>query len=134
MQRAVEQNAAASPQLRSFQSFETLFRALDDDGELQARIAEWSPGGRFGWVFADAGASAIDVSGDTHGFDMTEILDMATERMAVLAYVFRLIERQVEDRRPTVIILDEAWKLLDDPYFALRADSHHSGSYPAAVK
>nr|WP_254679229.1 hypothetical protein [Celeribacter baekdonensis] len=48
---------------------------------------------------------------------MTEILDMTTERMAVLSYIFRQIERVVEDRRPTIIVLDEAWKLLDDPYF-----------------
>jgi hypothetical protein len=32
----------------------------------------------------------------------------------------RRIERTGEDSWPTLIILDEAWKLLDDPYFEHR--------------
>ena len=124
IQGAVTQNADAGSALQRFASFETLFQSLDDDGELQSRVAEWAPGGRFGWVFdePDRGQS-LDLSGDIVGFDMTEILDMTTERMAVLSYIFRQIERVVEDRRPTIIVLDEAWKLLDDPYFGARLEN-----------
>ena len=124
IQGAVTQNADAGAALQRFASFETLFQSLDDDGELQSRVAEWAPGGRFGWVFdePDRGQS-LDLSGDIVGFDMTEILDMTTERMAVLSYIFRQIERVVEDRRPTIIVLDEAWKLLDDPYFGARLEN-----------
>ena len=124
IQGAVTQNADAGAALQRFASFETLFQSLDDDGELQSRVAEWAPGGRFGWVFdePDLGQS-LDLSGDIVGFDMTEILDMTTERMAVLSYIFRQIERVVEDRRPTIIVLDEAWKLLDDPYFGARLEN-----------
>ena len=124
IQGAVTQNADAGAALQRFVSFETLFQSLDDDGELQSRVAEWAPGGRFGWVFdePDRGQS-LDLSGDIVGFDMTEILDMTTERMAVLSYIFRQIERVVEDRRPTIIVLDEAWKLLDDPYFGARLEN-----------
>ena len=124
IQGAVTQNADAGAALQRFASFETLFQSLDDDGELQSRVAEWAPGGRFGWVFdePDRGQN-LDLSGDIVGFDMTEILDMTTERMAVLSYIFRQIERVVEDRRPTIIVLDEAWKLLDDPYFGARLEN-----------
>lgn len=124
IQSAVMQNAEAGPSLQKFLTFQTLFQSLDDDGELQGRIGEWSPGGRFGWVFDEAeDRSALNLGGDIVGFDMTEILDMSTERMAVLSYILRRIERVVEDRRPTVIVLDEAWKLLDDPYFAARLEN-----------
>ena len=41
-------------------------------------------------------------------------------RSKVMADLFRRIERLVEDGRPTLIVLDEAWKLLDDDYFASR--------------
>ncbi|MDK3075417.1 type IV secretion system protein B4 [Sedimentitalea sp. JM2-8] len=124
VQAAVRQNADAGTSLQTFESFETLFRSLDDGGELQARVAEWAPGGRYGWVFAAPTAGpALALEGDIVGFDMTEILDMATERMAVLSYIFRQIERVVEDRRPTLIVLDEAWKLLDDPYFGARLEN-----------
>ena len=78
-------------------------------------------GGRFGRVFEESERGhSLEVAGDIVGFDMTENLDMTTERMAVLSYIFRQIERVVEDRRPTIIVLDEAWKLLDDPYFGAR--------------
>jgi type IV secretion system protein VirB4 len=124
VQNAVGQNANAGPALQDFASFETLFQALDDEGELQSRVAEWAPGGRYGWVFDEPeGGEAIDISGEITGFDMTEILDMTSERMAVLSYIFRQIERVVEDRRPTIIVLDEAWKLLDDPYFGARLEN-----------
>lgn len=124
IQNAVRQNAHAGPALQNFASFESLFQALDDEGELQSRVAEWSPGGRFGWVFDEPQAGqALDITGEIIGFDMTEILDMSTERMAVLSYIFRQIERVVEDRRPTIIVLDEAWKLLDDPYFGARLEN-----------
>ena len=124
IQGAVTQNADAGLALQRFTSFETLFQSLDDDGELQSRVAEWAPGGRFGWVFDEPeGANSLDLAGDIVGFDMTEILDMTTERMAVLSYIFRQIERVVEDRRPTIIVLDEAWKLLDDPYFGARLEN-----------
>jgi type IV secretion system protein VirB4 len=124
IQSAVTQNADAGTALQSFSSFETLFQSLDDDGELQSRVAEWAPGGRFGWVFDEPErGQSMDVTGDIVGFDMTEILDMTTERMAVLSYIFRQIERVVEDRRPTIIVLDEAWKLLDDPYFGARLEN-----------
>lgn len=124
IQSAVRQNAEAGSELQRFASFQSLFRALDDDGALLSRVAEWAPGGRFGWVFEDPeGGQRLDVGGPVTGFDMTEILDMSTERMAVLSYIFRQIERVVEDRRPTLIVLDEAWKLLDDAYFGARLES-----------
>lgn len=124
IQSAVGQNAEAGAALQRFASFETLFQSLDDEGELQSRVAEWAPGGRYGWVFDEpVHGRGLKMSGDIIGFDMTEILDMTTERMAVLSYIFRQIERLVEDRRPTIIVLDEAWKLLDDPYFGARLEN-----------
>jgi type IV secretion system protein VirB4 len=124
LQLAIRQNADADKSLQNFRSFEQLFQSLDDDDELQSRIGEWNTGGRFGWVFDDAAEGQdIHVDGDIVGFDMTEILDMDTERTAVLSYIFRQIERVVEDRKPTIIVLDEAWKLLNDAYFAARLEN-----------
>jgi type IV secretion system protein VirB4 len=124
LQLAIRQNADAHQSLQSFSGFEQLFRSLDDGDELLSRVAEWAPGGRFGWVFEDsAEGDDLSVKGDIVGFDMTEILDMDTERMAVLSYIFRQIERVIEDRKPTIIVLDEAWKLLNDSYFGTRLEN-----------
>ena len=51
---------------------------------------------------------------------MSEILDLDTERSALLAYLFRRIERVIEDRTPTMIVIDEAWKMLNDEMFEKR--------------
>jgi len=123
LQLAIRQNAEADEELQNFHGFEQLFRSLDDDDELQSRVAEWNTGGRFGWLFEEADhGKELNVSGDVVGFDMTELMDMDTERTAVLSYIFRQIERVVEDRKPTIIVLDEAWKLLNDDYFGARLE------------
>ncbi len=67
-----------------------------------------------------AGEDSFALDGDLIGIDMTELMDLERERMAILSYLFRRIECLVEDGRPTLIVLDEAWKLLDDGYFAKR--------------
>lgn len=124
LQTAIRQNAEAPEGLQTFSGFEQLFRSLDDEGELQARVAEWTPAGRFGWVFEEREDNRdLRIKDEIVGFDMTEILDMDTERTAVLSYIFRQIERVVEDRKPTIIVLDEAWKLLNDSYFGARLEN-----------
>lgn len=122
LQAAIRQNAAASPDLQTFRAFEELFKHLNDGSDLQDRVAEWAPGGRYGWVFAEDADEKLTVNADIAGFDMTELLDLGTERMAVLSYLFRMIERVIEDRRPTIIVLDEAWQMLNDAYFANRLE------------
>ena len=138
--RASEQNAAVEPALRRFEHFQTLFAAFDDGGDLAGRLGEWAPGGRYGWVFdaapkaaetdpmamgsdpATLGSDPMTMGTDVMGFDMTELLDLQAERTAVLAYLFRRVERLLEDRRPTLVILDEAWQLLNDDYFGRRLE------------
>ncbi|MEM6943661.1 MAG: type IV secretion system protein B4, partial [Pseudomonadota bacterium] len=116
---AVEKNARAAPELQAMHPFSNLFRSLDDGEDLAIRIGEWIPGGRYGWIFDRvAREEALVLADDIAGFDMTEILDMTTERTAVLSYIFRQIERLIEDRRPTILLIDEAWKVLGDAYFA----------------
>ena len=62
VQGAVSQNADAGASLQHFTSFQTLFQSLDDEGELRARIAEWAPGGRFGWVFDEPERGPASIS------------------------------------------------------------------------
>ena len=93
---------------------------MDDDGDLHARLGRWDADGQYGWLFAGQGADTLQLETDVTGFDLTEIFDVPDVRTAWLSYVFRRVERTVEDERPTLVILDEAWKLLDDAYFERR--------------
>ena len=123
IQEVVRQNAtAASPELRNWKDFASLFVSTDDSGDLHERLLEWTEDGRYGWIFGQSLEDTFSLEGDVVGFDLTGILDSESEkeRMAVLSYLFRRIEREIEDRRPTIIIIDEAWKALDNTYFAER--------------
>jgi type IV secretion system protein VirB4 len=123
IQEVVRQNAgAADPALRNWSDFASLFVSADDGGDLHERLLEWTAEGRYGWIFGESLEDSFSLRGDVVGFDLTGILDSESEkeRMAVLSYLFRRIEREIEDRRPTIIVIDEAWKALDNPYFAER--------------
>lgn len=120
LQDVIRQNSeAGDPSLRNWASVASLFASTDDDGDLQQRALEWAADGRYGWIFGQTLEDSFSLEGDFIGFDLTGILDNAgeTERMAVLSYLFRRIERVLEDRKPTLIIVDETWKALDNHYF-----------------
>jgi type IV secretion system protein VirB4 len=123
IQEVVRQNAsAANPELRNWKDFASLFVSTDDAGDLHQRLLEWTEDGRYGWIFGQSLEDTFSLEGDVVGFDLTGILDSESEkeRMAVLSYLFRRVEREIEDRRPTIIVIDEAWKALDNAYFAER--------------
>ena len=117
---AVRQIVAADAPLRHFAGLESLLASTDDDGDLVARVREWTAPGRYGWLFAREAGEQIAIGEEVLGIDMTELLDLTTERSALLAYLFRRIERMIEDRRPTIIVIDEAWKMLADDIFVRR--------------
>jgi type IV secretion system protein VirB4 len=123
IQEVVRQNADANDaDLRNWQDLSSLFVAGADEGDLFERFREWTAEGRYGWIFGQSAKDTFSLEGDVVGFDLTGILDSESEkeRMAVLSYLFRRVERVIEDRKPTIIIIDEAWKALDNPYFADR--------------
>ncbi len=119
LKSAIAQNGKAREGLRNFQSFQELIGDVGDGLDLAQRIREWGPDGRYGWVFGEAKEPMVDfTSHDVTAVDLTEILDLGTERTAILGYLVRRIEMLIEEKRPTLILIDEAWKVLDDEYFA----------------
>jgi type IV secretion system protein VirB4 len=117
-----ETNARAPADLQVWSAFQQQFNLTDDEGDLRSLIEEWGPKGRFGWVFGQSGKDTFSLEGNVVGFDLTQILDADSERerMAVLSYIFRRLERKLRDGRRTIVIIDEAWKAVDNPYFAER--------------
>lgn len=127
LQEVVRQNASAgNAGLRNWSDFASLLVSTDDEGDLFERMQEWTADGRYGWIFGANANDTFQIGGSTDadvaGFDLTGILDSESERerMAVLSYLFRRVERVIEDRKPTIIVIDEAWKALDNAYFAER--------------
>ncbi|QUD89811.1 VirB4 family type IV secretion/conjugal transfer ATPase [Phenylobacterium montanum] len=117
---AVDANFAQPPQLRRLRYFAELFRGRSrpSAADLAARLAPWCEGGDYAWLF-DNPEDRLDLDASTLGFDMTQVLDDPAARTPVMMYLFHRVEQRL-DGRPTIIVIDEGWKALDDPAFVHR--------------
>ncbi len=98
LKSAIAQNGKAREGLRNFQSVQELFGDVGDGLDLAQRLREWEPDGRYGWVFGEAKEPVADfTSHDVAAVDLTETLDLGTERTAILGYLFRRIEMRIEE-------------------------------------
>ena len=87
-------------------------------GDLAARLAPWCQDGEFAWLFDNA-QDMVALENPVYGFDMTQLLDAPAIRTPAMMYLFHRIE-QALDGRPTLIVVDEGWKALDDEAFTSR--------------
>jgi len=87
-------------------------------GDLAARLRAWCEGGEHAWLFDNA-EDRVSFEHDVFGFDMTRILDTPVTRTPAMMYLFHRIEQQL-DGEPTLIVVDEGWKALDDEVFVGR--------------
>ena len=116
---AVRSNAKSDPYLQTLGHFRSQLFGVDDGGDLHTRMGQWDDG-KYHWLFSGTATDPLTFDTRITAFDLTEIFDSPAVRTAWLGYVFRRLERTVEDGKPTIIVLDEAWKLLDDAYFESR--------------
>ena len=119
LSQAARSNAESDAFLQTLQAFRSQLVSVDDDGDLHTRMGQWDDG-KYHWLFSGTGTDPLTFDNRITAFDLTEIFDSPAVRTAWLSYVFRRIERTVEDGLPTIIVLDEAWKMLDDAYFQSR--------------
>ncbi|MBP6364338.1 MAG: VirB4 family type IV secretion/conjugal transfer ATPase, partial [Novosphingobium sp.] len=82
------------------------------------RLDAWIGTGEHSWLFDNA-EDKLDLSAKTLGFDMTALLETPRLRTPTMMYLFHRIEERL-DGQPTMILIDEGWKALDDEVFAAR--------------
>ncbi|MBC7768933.1 MAG: VirB4 family type IV secretion/conjugal transfer ATPase [Phycisphaerales bacterium] len=117
---AVDANFAQPVEFRRLRYFAELFRGSQRPtaNDLAARLAPWCGGGEFAWLFDNA-SDGVDLDQRTIGFDMTQILDDPALRTPAMMYLFHRVEQRL-DGEPTIIVVDEGWKALDDDVFVQR--------------
>lgn len=122
---AVDAAYANDPELRRLSHFRELLAGSrrPQPGDLAGRLDAWltdGPHGRgeHGWLFDNAD-DKLDLTAKTLGFDMTALLETPRLRTPVMMYLFHRIEERL-DGEPTMILIDEGWKALDDDVFAAR--------------
>jgi type IV secretion system protein VirB4 len=114
---AAYQNDAGLRRLRHFRELLAGARR-PQPGDLADRLSPWIGGGEHGWLF-DNEHDRLDLSARVLGFDMTALLDNPRLRTPVMMYLFHRIDERL-DGKPTMILIDEGWKALDDAVFAAR--------------
>ena len=117
---AIDTAMAGPAELRRLRHVAELFRGRGraSAGDLAARLAPWHSSGEFAWLF-DNDEDRLELSTPTLGFDMTAILDQPALRAPTMLYLFHRVEERL-DGKPTIIVVDEGWKALDDDVFVAR--------------
>src|SRR5690606_7750775 len=95
-------------------------------GDLADRLSAWIEDGEHAWLFdnpalsgAEGATDRLDLSARVLGFDMTALLESPRLRTPTMMYLFHRIDERL-DGQPTMILIDEGWKALDDEVFAAR--------------
>ncbi|HVJ34876.1 MAG TPA: conjugal transfer protein TrbE [Terriglobia bacterium] len=84
---------------------------------LKAALQPYTLEGPFGQLL-DAVSPGLS-AGDLQCFETEELMQEQGVLLPVLTYLFHALEKRF-DGRPTLLILDEAWIFLDNPFFAAR--------------
>ncbi|MDP7325900.1 MAG: VirB4 family type IV secretion/conjugal transfer ATPase [Qipengyuania citrea] len=122
---AVDAAYANDASLRRLRHFRELLSGTrrPQPGDLADRLGAWigageGPGGEHAWLF-DNVEDRLDLGARVLGFDMTALLENPRLRTPTMMYLFHRIEERL-DGKPTMILIDEGWKALDDEVFAAR--------------
>ena len=117
---ALDANMAAPAKARRLSHFVQLLRGNERPhaDDLYARLQRWCGEGEHAWLF-DNDQDHVALSERVIGFDMTRILDDPVTRTPAMMYLFHRIEERL-DGTPSIIVVDEGWKMLDDPVFTGR--------------
>ena len=122
---AVDATYANDPSLRRLRHFKELLAGArrPEPGDLADRLAAWigapsGDGGEHAWLF-DNERDRLDLAERVLGFDMTALLENPRLRTPTMMYLFHRIDERL-DGQPTLILIDEGWKALDDEVFAAR--------------
>lgn len=95
------------------------FLGIEGPGTLAGRLRMWHGNGPYAGLF-DNEIDIVDFSqGSSFGFEMGEVLRERVGLESTLLYLFHRISLAL-DGTPTIIVLDEAWALIDNKTFAGR--------------
>jgi type IV secretion system protein VirB4 len=117
---AIDANFAQEIEFRRLRYFVQLLRGggRPDAKDLYARLKPWWGDGDRAWLF-DNEQDRTDLTAKVVGFDMTAILDDPVCRTPAMDYLFHRVEQRL-DGTPSIIVVDEGWKALDDDVFVMR--------------
>jgi len=119
LRAAIEQLYAQPPESRHLPGLVEIIAATDP--ALANAFSPWLSGGAYSGLL-DAHSDTIDLSRPVHAFDMDTIVQRPECIIPVFSYLLHRLIAALDDR-PTIIVLHEAWDLLENAFFAPRLES-----------
>lgn len=95
------------------------FFGMDGPNTIYGRLKQWHSGGRYCEIFDNVEDRVDFFSDSVFGFEMGDVLNNRVCLVPVLLYLFHRIQMSL-DGTPTIIVLDEAWALVDNKIFATK--------------
>ncbi len=95
------------------------FFGIGGPGTIASRLSQWHSDGRFARIFDEAEDKVNFKNSNVFGFEMGDVLSNRACLVPVLLYLFHRIQLSL-DGTPTVIVLDEAWALVDNKIFSVK--------------
>jgi type IV secretion system protein VirB4 len=117
---AIDANFEQPEDHRRLRHLAELFRGghRPSASDLWSRLRPWWGDGERAWLFDNA-RDRTDLTAESVGFDMTQILDEPALRTPAMMYLFHRVEERL-DGNAAIIVVDEGWKALDDDVFVRR--------------
>ncbi|MDX1975984.1 MAG: hypothetical protein SFT92_09990 [Rickettsiales bacterium] len=119
LQQAIDQLYSAAPEQRNLNGLVAILANAAPD--LAHAFDEFHGHGAFAGIF-DAPSDTINFSDGIHGFD----LDAAVARLPNIVPLFSYMLHRIVlhmDGKPAIIVLNEAWRFLENSFFAPRLES-----------
>jgi len=93
------------------------FLGMEGPGTLAGRMRMWHSDGQYSGLFDNLNDSLDFDESAVFGFEMGPVLQNKATLAPVLLYLFHKVNMSL-DGTPTIIVLDEAWALIDNKIFA----------------
>ncbi len=93
------------------------FLGLEKPGSIASRLRMWHSGETHSGLFDNPRDTIDFTKGNVFGFEMGKVLGDGKSLGPALLYLFHRIQESL-DGTPTMIVLDEAWALIDNDIFA----------------
>jgi type IV secretion system protein VirB4 len=115
---AVDGNYKLAPKDRTLANIAP-FMGMEGPGTIASRLRMWHSKGQYAKLFDNPNDTVDFNDASVFGFEMGEVLSNKSTLAPVLLYLFHKINLSL-DGTPTIIVLDEAWALIDNPIFSVK--------------
>lgn len=118
IKEAIDGNYKLAPHDRTLHNIAPFF-GMEGPGTIGGRLRMWHGDGQYAGLFDNTADTVDFTEAAVFGFEMGEVLANKVTLAPVLLYLFHKVNLSL-DGTPTMVILDEAWALIDNNIFAAR--------------